>query len=46
MVNISNGLVNIADITMNSQTICQLKEVSRPLVFAMECYPQLFILNA
>ena len=46
VVNISNGLVSIADITMNSQTICRLKEVSRPLVVAMECYPQLFILNA
>ena len=45
-VNVSNGLVNIVNTTMNSQAICQLKEVSRPLVVAMECCPQLWILNA
>lgn len=45
-VNISNGLVNISDTTINSQTVCQLKEVSRPLIVAVECSPQLWILNA
>ena len=46
VVNVSNGLVDITDTTMNSLTMCQLKEVSRPLVVAMECCPQLWILNA
>ena len=46
VVNVSNGLVDITDTTMNSQTMCQLKEVSRPLVVAMECCPQLWIRNA
>lgn len=47
---VSNGLVNLVDTTMRSQAICQLKEISRPLVVAVEYgdnpHDQLWILNA
>ena len=43
---ITNGFVLISDYTVNTEVVCPLKEVSRPLICAVDPYPKLWIINA
>ena len=41
-----HGLALVPDCTANSQVVCALKDLSRPLVIAEDCHPKLWIINA
>ena len=43
---ITNGFVLVSDYTKTTQVVCPLKELSRPLIFAADTYPKLWIVNA
>ena len=42
----NDGLVHIADCTVNCKAMFPLEEVSRPHLIAIEHFPELWILNA
>ena len=45
-IHFSDGIVDVTNCTNTSRAILLLVEVSRPLVMAMEKFPQLYIINS
>ena len=45
-IHFSDGIVDVTNCTNSSRAILPLVEVSRPLVMAMEKFPQLYIINS
>ena len=45
-IHFSDGIVDVTNCTNTSRAILPLVEVSRPLIIAMEKFPQLYIINS